>query len=398
MSCPALSSIPRSAQRSLAPKCRSYPRFRHRVLHRFYSSRVNGIAVLFQALEPPIINGVQKPKKPGGYRDSGADIAYVLKHKCNINVVTPTTSPNPASDGDWCFPDHEEGIVAAAEKGTTHLWANTILFAAHPLETSKALDAYEDSIYVVGQPPKLVEAYDDKALVYNIMKSHGNLTLPKSLTVEPSDDVYAVLQKEALQYPLIAKPVRGRGSHGVKLCSNEGELQEHVQSLFTESPKIIVEEYLSGEEATVTVMPPSTSRPQYWAMPVATRFNHIAGIAPYNGVVAVTTNSRVIGESEAARDPAYKQVADECELVARLLDVKAPIRIDVRRFSNDSPFALFDNMTGPGRPGREDQASLTAIAAKALGWDYGKLLKEILASASSLRALRNAGLPTRGVR
>lgn len=52
------------------------------------------------------------------------------------------------------------------------------------------------------------------------------------------------------------------------------------------------------------------------------------------------------------------------------------------------------NMTGPGRPGREDQASLTAIAAKALGWDYGTLLKEILTSASSLRTLRDVKLKT----
>lgn len=52
-------------------------------------------------------------------------------------------------------------------------------------------------------------------------------------------------------------------------------------------------------------------------------------------------------------------------------------------------------MTGPGRPGREDQASLTAIAAKALGWDYGRLLKEILSSASTLREVRNTELPGR---
>ena len=46
------------------------------------------------------------------------------------------------------------------------------------------------------------------------------------------------------------------------------------------------------------------------------------------------------------------------------------------------------NMTGPGRPGRENQASLTAIAAIALGWDYGTLLQEILASAQSLASFR----------
>ena len=50
-------------------------------------------------------------------------------------------------------------------------------------------------------------------------------------------------------------------------------------------------------------------------------------------------------------------------------------------------------MTGPGRPGREDQASLTAMAAATLGWDYPQLLEWILDSACSLHTLRNATPP-----
>lgn len=46
---------------------------------RFSSSKVSArVAVLYQALDPPIINGIRKPKKPDGYQDSGADIAYNL--------------------------------------------------------------------------------------------------------------------------------------------------------------------------------------------------------------------------------------------------------------------------------------------------------------------------------
>lgn len=51
------------------------------------------------------------------------------------------------------------------------------------------------------------------------------------------------------------------------------------------------------------------------------------------------------------------------------------------------------NMTGPGRPGRENQASLTALAAGGMGWDYPTLLMRILESSSSLYDLRNVGLP-----
>lgn len=73
---------------------------------------------------------------------------------------------------------------------------------------------------------------------------------------------------------------------------------------------LILEEYLPGEEVTITVMPPgrylfpSTATEgdkheereynEYWALPAVGRFNHHDGVAPYNGVVAVTQNSKLL--------------------------------------------------------------------------------------------------------
>ncbi|GME62112.1 D-alanine--d-alanine ligase (d-alanylalanine synthetase) (d-ala-d-ala ligase) protein [Neofusicoccum parvum] len=369
-----------------------------RVFRRSFASAQPRVAVLYQALDPPVINGVRKPMKPGGYRDSGADIAYVLREQCRLPLATPAQSPDPANDADWCFPDHEQGIVAAVQAGATCLWANTILFKDHPLQTSSALAPFQDSLRVVGQPPRFVDAYDDKNYVNSMLRQRGGFTLPKSSIISHGDDVESSLKRDRISsWPVVAKPVRGRGSHGVKLCSSLEKLRSHAEALFSESPSIIVEEYLAGQEATITVMPPSSDRPDYWAMPAVVRFNHVDGIAPYNGVVAVTANSRLVSPQEAAEDPAYEVLSRECEAVARLLQTKAPIRIDVRRFEDTkgSPFALFDvnmkpNMTGPGRPGREDQASLTALAAAGLGWNYSQLLEEILQSACSLKELRTA--------
>lgn len=53
-------------------------------------------------------------------------------------------------------------------------------------------------------------------------------------------------------------------------------------------------------------------------------------------------------------------------------------------------------MTGPGRPGRENQASLSALAAAGAGWDYPTLLEEILKSSSTLQKLRQIDLPPKG--
>lgn len=256
-------------------------------------------------------------------------------------------------DSDWVFADDEHGIVQAIRQGATHLWANTILFSAHPLQTSQQLNQYQDDVFVVGQPPALVEAYDDKALVYRLMKLHGGFTLAKSTTlaVDEDENIKQEINSRSLSFPIIAKPVRGRGSHGVKLCYTLDSLEEHIKYLFTESSQIIIEEYLRGEEATVTVMPPSASKQAHWALPVVTRFNHQDGIAPYNGVVAVTANSRVVSSSEASTDTAYYKVAmRECEQVATMLQCKAPIRIDIRRFAPGSKFALFDVNMKPVRP------------------------------------------------
>ncbi|KAJ9130516.1 Glutathione synthetase ATP-binding domain-like protein [Pleurostoma richardsiae] len=354
----------------------------------------NRVAVLYQAIEPPVINGVRKPKKPGGYRDSGADIAYNLSLTEDVSVVCPTDHPVPEKDCDWSFPDTEEGILQALEKGATHLWANTILFAAHPLQTSARIADFQDRVRVVGQGPLTVEKYDDKEYVNNLLRKHGGFTMPRSWTIHDGPGILTGLRALSLPFPIVAKPIRGRGSYGVRVCSNLEELADHARSLFKESPTIMLEEFLAGEEATVTVMPPTPGKSDYWALPVVTRFNHIGGIAPYNGVVAVTANSRAVSEDDM-RDPAYAQVMDECERAAHLLSVTSPIRIDVRRRedSRGSKFALFDvnmkpNMTGPGRPGRDDQASLTLLAAAALGWDYRELLKRILGTSSTLRTLK----------
>jgi hypothetical protein len=45
-------------------------------------------------------------------------------------------------------------------------------------------------------------------------------------------------------------------------------------------------------------------------------------------------------------------------------------------------------MTGPGRPGRDDQASLSLLAAQALGWDYLTLLENILRTSRTLKEIR----------
>ncbi|KIW03612.1 uncharacterized protein PV09_05365 [Verruconis gallopava] len=167
---------------------------------------VKRVAILYQALDPPLINGVRKPKKPSGYKDSGADIAYVFKHGGEVEVVTPSASPDPASDEDWCFPDTEAGIADAVGRRATHLWANTIVFAQHPLQTSPGLEAVADELRVVGQPPRLVDLYDDKDVVNEMLRSKG-FGLPRAQLVrDPAELEQAAMLTHLARGPLVAKP------------------------------------------------------------------------------------------------------------------------------------------------------------------------------------------------
>ena len=274
---------------------------------------------------------------------------------------------------------------------------NTILFANHPLQTSAALSSKMNKLFIIGQPPNLVDDYDNKARVNEFLRSTGRFLLPKGLILQHQANLDGLDQNaiQNLELPIVAKPIRGRGSHGVKLCNTYEELTAHVKELFKEGSSIMLEQYLAGQEATITTIPPSGHELTYKSLPPVVRFNHQHGVAPYNGTVAVTRNSRVCSVQDMLRDPTWRTIMSECDQVAELLHCTAPIRIDVRRVEKGGRFAIFDvnmkpNMTGPGRPGREGQASLSAMAAEAMGWNYPQLLNIILDTAKSLVEIRSA--------
>lgn len=203
------------------------------------------------------------------------------------------------------------------------------------------------NLYVVGQPPRLVENFNDKAFLDDKLRELGGFTLPRAWMVHP-DNLREVV-KEIDRCPIVGKPVRGRCSHGVRVCHDAAQLRQHAEALLAESPLIMLEEFLTGEEATITVMPPTPSRTDYWSMVPVTRLNHADGIVPYNVVVAVTANSRAVTGDEM-KDPAYNKAMRQCERVARLIGATAPIRVDVRRFREGSEFALFDINMKPVSP------------------------------------------------
>ncbi|WP_117881255.1 ATP-grasp domain-containing protein [Aureibaculum luteum] len=343
------------------------------------------IAILYQAKLPPIRNGSQKPMKPGGYADSGADIACELV-KNGKNIITPVDNPKIENDLDWVFPDTKKGIQRALDKGANTLWLNTVLYKNHEVE-----HFFNQNIEFLGQFPSQVDLYDDKYFT-NMFLRKNQISIPecKLISVENLSD-YTL----EIDFPIVVKPLRGRGSQGVQLVANRKELDKILNKIFSKKEygnSIYVEQFLSGQEITVTVMPTGNykinklekSYKKPWCLPAVKRFNHENGIATYNGVVAVMKNSSVLNDNELKSNK-IEEVYRQCEKAGQLLNIKAPIRIDCRANENENYF-LFDlnmkpNMTGPSRPHRQNQDSLTLLAARKMGWNYIDLLNNMLQQA-----------------
>jgi hypothetical protein len=353
------------------------------------------VAVLHQNVPPPLVNGTRKPVKPNAYRDSSSDIAFAL-HASGVDVVAPHGVPSSLSPDDdtvWSFGD--DAIDAALAKGATCLWANTVLFKAHPLA---ALLPKHPTLRIVGQPLALAEALDDKQLTNHFLFSRGVAALPSLRFCPASPDDWAPVSK---MLPVVLKPVRGRGSEGVVRCDTLADAMAHYDSLrfatyADGTPRygsaVIAEPFLNGREFTVTVMPTSDG---YKALPPVERVGHVGGVAPYTADVPAVANSRVLGGGEIVGEVAA--LARECERCAALLRPTAPIRIDARG-DGGGVIRIFDvnakpNLTG-GPRSCAAAASLVEMAALAAGWDYCGFLTEVLKTcATDLREIATRPAP-----
>jgi len=340
------------------------------------------IAILYQAIEPPVIDGARKEAKPGGYSDSGADIGVALR-SAGCTLATPVADPDPAQVFDWVWPDTAEGIAAALAAGATVLWANTVVFAGHPIEAASR------RAWIVGPDPQAMQAIDDKRETNARLLAAGLPVVPSWLIDGDAPDLDAEIAPFAASLPLVVKPLRGRGSQGVGVARDFDQLAARVAALAASrrfGSAIMLEQFLPGEEITITVMPaaarPGETAP--FALPPVRRFDQVDDVAPYNGDVPVSHNSTVMTPAECAA-PAIAAVTAACEAAAALLEIRATMRIDCRADAQGR-FFLFDvnakpNLTGAGRPGREDEDSLSTLAAAALGCRYPDFLVAALRAA-----------------
>ncbi|KAG0643013.1 hypothetical protein HOY80DRAFT_948184 [Tuber brumale] len=325
-----------------------------------------------------------------GYKDACADIAYAIQslNDPNISIITPEPHPSPTTVIGWSFPDTRPGILAAITAGANTIWANTSLFADHPLTTT----SLPPRTKLIANPPRVVDVVDDKAFTNKLLQHHG-FSIPKSWLLE-GDLARSIEQLSQLvydlPYPVIVKPVRGRGSEGVELIDGFVGMLDTLDDLFKTYNVLLIEEFLEGEEGTVTVVPDGQGK--FVALPIVQRFGQVTGVMPWSGHVPVTKNSTVLPVME--EDLWHRAAKIECQKAAELLKLTNVTRIDIRRKDEKGgKFFLFDvnpkpNLTGTGRPGRDDQESLCAMAAREFGWEYPLFVRKCIDTAYPLEEAR----------
>lgn len=90
------------------------------------------------------------------------------------------------------------------------------------------------------------------------------------VVVEPTDDVEAIALNlfRTFPHPAIVKPLAGGSSVGMTVADSYHALHDGLQRALAVSPKVLVEEFIKGKEATVGVIEHFRNERLYALMPV----------------------------------------------------------------------------------------------------------------------------------
>jgi hypothetical protein len=283
---------------------------------------LNGpVAVLYQAVRPPLARGIPKPMKSCGYSERDADIACAFR-AAGVPSLTPLANPHIVTDLDWVFPDHACGIREAINRGARVLWANTVLFSRRPIEDVL------NRLSVVGQHPDQVQLFDDKWETNNMLRARG-LPVARYLLVGRSQvgltrtrSPKTSLRSGDFHFRWCCSPARERkprrGSRAefeMNCVMLPARCCRLLQRTVTNSILLRLLADAGGVPAWRRVDRNGDAVRQmfkdHWALPPVRRFNYHDGVAPYNGVVAVAYNSAALA-AESVSKPEVQSALKAC--------------------------------------------------------------------------------------
>ena len=108
-----------------------------------------------------------------------------------------------------------------------------------------------------------------------IYKQHGIKTPYSKVLSKPDTeeglDIQATLVFRNFPMPVVIKPAGKGSSIGVSIAKNFEDLRQTMKSVYEYSPKILIEEYIQGKEATVGIIEKMRNEKNYSLSPVEIR-------------------------------------------------------------------------------------------------------------------------------
>jgi hypothetical protein len=108
---------------------------------------------------------------------------------------------------------------------------------------------------VIGNNPKTLRKSRDKMKLFSEAKKMG-IHSPNSIIVKDSED--AKEAAKSLSLPVVIRPTKGGGGHGIRLAKNLNEVEKIFQ-LLSNQRKIMIQEYVKGIDASCSLLSNGTS-------------------------------------------------------------------------------------------------------------------------------------------
>lgn len=169
-------------------------------------------------------------------------------------------------DGEW----HHRGLVEEPYKILSLADVAWSAMHGHYGEDGQVQKLMEDlQIPFVGAGSVASSIAHNKDMAKNLYRQHSFLT-PEHylLNADEFSDEQLVHIFRTYLHPVIIKPATGVRAMGVRIANTFQELKDAVNKTFEHSPKVMVEEYISGAVVTCVVVENVRGEQLYTLMPV----------------------------------------------------------------------------------------------------------------------------------
>lgn len=170
-----------------------------------------------------------------------------------------------SKDGEW----HSSGLVQEPHQALCH--SDVVWNALHGSygedgQVQRALEGLK--VPFTGSSAVASALSMNKEMAKDIYRKHSLLTPEYEFITEDTlnEDKLVAIFRNYLT-PIIVKPANAGGSLGVRLAHTFQELKNAIKETFVRSPRVLVEEFIKGDEATCMVVEEAKGESVYAFLP-----------------------------------------------------------------------------------------------------------------------------------